>query len=204
MEQQMNANFDRPTPEDDPIILVREGHKLWQEGQKERAIAIFKKAEQLNPEYTHAWIDLTLGKNILKPKAQEISVREKPRKGSKIDLTKAAINICDKLIELDSKNYLAWYLEGDALLKIEQYREAIACYKKAISIDPFLSSGWPARVMKLKNMQLKKEAIELCSAVFYALKEKADDSSQLNSYTRKKFNKTRRKLEEILLSFKQE
>jgi tetratricopeptide (TPR) repeat protein len=200
----MNGNFDGPIPEDDPIILVREGHQLWEEGQQERAIAIFKKAERINPEYTRAWINLTLGQNILNPTPKEISVREKPQKRSKIDLTKAAINICDKLIELDSNNYLAWYLEGDALLKIKQYREAIACYKKAISIDPFLSSGWPARVMKLKNMQLKTEAIELCSAVFYALKQKVDDSSQLNSYTRKKFNKTRIKLEEILLNFKQE
>ena len=200
----MNANFDRPIPEDDPIILVREGHQLWQEGQKERAIAIFKKAEQLNPEYTSAWINLTLGKNILNPAPKEISVRETPRKGSKIDLTKAAINICDKLIELDSNNYLAWYLEGDALLKTEKYEEAMACYKKAISINPFLSSGWPARVMKLKNMQLKTEAIELCSAVFYALKERVNDFSQFNSSTKKKFNKTRIKLEEILLNFKQE
>lgn len=200
----MNANLDCPILEDDPIVLVREGHQLWQEGERERALAIFKKAEQLNSEYTHAWINLTLGSNILGQTPREEPAPEKPRRGSKIDPTKAAINLCDKLIELDSQNYFAWYSEGDALLKINQYPEAIACYKKAIAIEPFLSSGWPARVMKLKKMQLKTEAIELCSAVFYALKQKIDAPELLNNYTRKKIDKTKIKLEEILLNFKQE
>ena len=198
----MNANLDCPILDEDPIVLVRKGHKLWDKGERERAIAIFKIAEKLNYEYTHAWINLTLGSNILGPTPREESTPEKPQISSTIDLTKAAINLCDKLIQFDSKNYFAWYLEGDALLKINKYPEAIACYKKAIAIEPFLSSGWPARVMKLKNMQLKTEALELCSAVFYALKEKADVPEQLNHYTKKKINKTRIKLEEILHNFK--
>ncbi len=199
----MSLDFDRYLPEEDPTVLVREGHQLWQEGQKERAIVIFKKAEQLNPEYTNAWINLTFRTNILK-QPREISTTTKPLKSSKINFSKAAINLCDKLIEFDSNNYLAWYLEGDALLEINQYPEAIACYKQAISIDPFLSSGWPARVTKLKNLQLKTEAIEVCSAVFYALKEKIDNGSLTNSYYQKKFKKTWVKLEEILLKLKQE
>lgn len=200
----MNANLDCSILEDDLIVLVREGHKLWQKGQLERALSIFKKAEQLNAEYTHSWLDLNFGSNILGQTTREESAPEKPRRGSKIDLTKAAINICDKLIELDSQNYLAWYSEGDALLKINKYPEAIACYKRAIAIEPFASSGWPARVMKLKKLHLKTEAIELCSAVFHALKQKIDAPELLNNYTIKKIDKTKIKLEQILRNFKEE
>lgn len=200
----MNANLDCSIQEDDLMVLVREGHKLWQEGQQERALSIFKKAEQLNAEYTHSWLDLNFGSNILGQTPREEPAPKKPPRGSKIDLTKAAINICDRIIELDSDNYFAWYSEGDALLKINKYPEAIACYKKAIAIEPFLSSGWPARVMKLKKMHLKTEAIELCSAVFYALKKKIDAPELLNNYTIKRINKTKIKLEQILRNFKEE
>ena len=77
MEKTTSSKFERLIPEDDPTVLVREGHQLWLEGQQERAIAIFKKAEQLNAEYTHAWINLTFNSNILNPAPQEIPAPEK-------------------------------------------------------------------------------------------------------------------------------
>jgi Tfp pilus assembly protein PilF len=51
------------------------------------------------------------------------------------DIGKAKI-FCEKAIEVDSKNASAYSILGVVFIKKGQYKEAVACFKRAINIDP--------------------------------------------------------------------
>ena len=57
----------------------------------------------------------------------------------------------EKALDLNEK--------GVELSELERYEEAIACYDKAISLDPELSDAWYNKGLALDCLERHKEAI---------------------------------------------
>ncbi|MCJ7443110.1 MAG: tetratricopeptide repeat protein [Methanotrichaceae archaeon] len=53
-----------------------------------------------------------------------------------------AIECSDKVIEINSRNALAWNIKGMSLNNQDKYNEAIQAYDKAIKIDPNYAEAW--------------------------------------------------------------
>jgi len=87
----------------------------------------------------------------------------------------------DKLIKLQSHNYLALYFQGDMSIKMKRYEDAIAHYCKAIEIEPRVLGGWPARVQKLHKLQRSQDAIDLCTRVLTSLERQVTSSPPENN-----------------------
>jgi serine/threonine protein kinase len=62
--------------------------------------------------------------------------------------------------EMGMDGHLVWIERGDELFNQQRYREAIACYDKAIQAVPQDYLVWFKRSMALENMQAYEEAIE--------------------------------------------
>lgn len=100
----------------------------------------------------------------------------------------------DKLIQLQSHNYLAWYFQGDVLLKMKRYAEAIAHYCKAIEIEPTALGAWRTRVQKLQELQRPQDAIDLCYRVLTALERQVAASPPSHDRARNRLHQSWYKL----------
>jgi Flp pilus assembly protein TadD len=75
--------------------------------------------------------------------------------GYKTDL---AINVFDKVIELNPNNADAWNDKGETLVTSGEYDEAIKALDKAIEIDPNKAGAWNNKGIALKSLGRDTEA----------------------------------------------
>ena len=52
------------------------------------------------------------------------------------------LNASRECLRLDSKHNLAWSVQGNALLELQHYEEAIACFERALQIDNTFVDAW--------------------------------------------------------------
>jgi tetratricopeptide (TPR) repeat protein len=64
--------------------------------------------------------------------------------------------------QIDTKYVLDLIDKGTALLEIENYKDAIACFKKAIEIEPNNSDAWLNKGIVLDILHAKPEDIRKC------------------------------------------
>ena len=93
--------------------LLKEGEKLAQQGNIEKAIAYYDKAIEFKPDFHEAWYNRGVALN-------------------KLERYTEAIASYDKVIEIKPDDHEAWYKRGQALYKLKQYSDAIAILLKAI------------------------------------------------------------------------
>jgi serine/threonine-protein kinase len=134
-----------------PVCLFHLGFRLWHKGELDDAIACYRKAIALDPNYYRAHIDLG---NVLRSKGEldqgiasyrkAIALRPQyylahlnlgAALGNKGELDEAIV-CYRKAIALNPKHFLAHYDLGAALQDKGERDEAIACYRKAIELDP--------------------------------------------------------------------
>ena len=71
-----------------------------------------------------------------------------------------AIESYNKMLELNSKNTLAWNNKGTVLAKIGNYNEALKCFNKVLEIYPKNGGGLHNKGVILDNLRKPQEAIE--------------------------------------------
>ena len=55
---------------------------------------------------------------------------------AKMEQWQSIVEITDQVIEFAPENLKCWYWRGKANMMIEEFPEAIKCFKKALEIDP--------------------------------------------------------------------
>ncbi len=103
----------RPLPED----IYREGNRLRDQGRTEEAIACYRQAVEMNPEYAEAWNSMG---NMFRDQV-------KPRE---------AMTCYRKALEINPNYVQACNNLGIVLEDQERIDEAILCYREAMRIDP--------------------------------------------------------------------
>ena len=68
-------------------------------------------------------------------KAKRRLYRSKKQYTNSYNLNMRAIGLCDKAIDLNPKNAEAYYLKGMAYVNLDDYVEAIDCFKYSLSLD---------------------------------------------------------------------
>lgn len=77
-----------------------------------------------------------------------------------------ALQVCEKTLELDPKNYGAWYLKGIALDELGRYEEALQAYDKALELYPEYVDAWSDKVDVLFKLGRDEEAEILLKEVY--------------------------------------
>jgi tetratricopeptide (TPR) repeat protein len=102
---------------------------------------------------------------------------------------KEAIELCDKILEINPKSIRAWNIKGDSISDQEKYEEAIKCYDKALEINPEFIDPWNGKGLALYNLDNYEEAIkcynkalEFKPEFFYALFNKGLALNNLSKY----------------------
>jgi tetratricopeptide (TPR) repeat protein len=65
--------------------------------------------------------------------------------------------------EANSESSVAWYSQGDALANMGNYDEALACFDKAVGIQPSHHAAWVFRGVMLIHLERYQEALESCN-----------------------------------------
>ncbi len=109
------------------------GNSLAKLGQLDEAIAAFRHASELEPEAD--WIQYRLGE-VLQQRTQVdlegaiVSYRRA------IELNPDDVQAYRSLLEIQPDNVEIWLKLGEALVKLEQWEEAINTYRRAIALNP--------------------------------------------------------------------
>jgi serine/threonine protein kinase len=96
----------------------------------------------LKPDPTERYQDFSEIRSVLQPIWESQS-------GKKYDVPKVG-----------EKSPDFWVEKGDSLRTLRQHKEAIACYDKALSIDPNLNGAWTHKGFAFHNLNQHEEAIE--------------------------------------------
>lgn len=78
---------------------------------------------------------------------------------SRIGQHEAALEFCDKLIELEPNEATFWKNRGVSLENIERYDQALVAYNKAVEIDPVDAEAWCNRGDILLKLECHEEAL---------------------------------------------
>ncbi|HBB34031.1 MAG TPA: hypothetical protein DDZ80_08940 [Cyanobacteria bacterium UBA8803] len=70
-----------------------------------------------------------------------------------------ALTSCDKALQIEPNNYLAWGNRGCVLLQLEQYEEAVASFDKVVEIKPDYHQIWDIRGKLLIALGRYNEAL---------------------------------------------
>jgi tetratricopeptide (TPR) repeat protein len=167
---------------------------LRDKGQIEEAIARFRKAIELEPEYADAHNKLGLAlwkKGLAKEaiasyrKAVELAPKDT---NAQTDLATAlnatgdmdeAIAICRQVIRLEPNNAVAHGILGQTLAVKGQFSEAVAAYREAIRLRPDMALAWNNLAWLLSNCPDPKarnpaEAVKLAKKAIQLAPEEGD------------------------------
>ena len=124
--------------------LLEEGKTYYNNGEYDKAIEIFKKAVELNPndDDNYYWLGISYNKN---GQYQE------------------AINSLLKAVELNPDDELNWYWLGRSYNDNEQYKEAINYLLKAVELNPDDELNWYWLGRSYNDNEQYKEAIDSLS-----------------------------------------
>lgn len=109
------------------------GKSLVELGELDEAIATYRRASELEPETD--WIQYKLGE-VLQQRAQldlEGAIASYRRA---IELNPDDMEACRKLLELQPDNFEVWLQLGKALVKLEQWEEAIGYFRQSCELQP--------------------------------------------------------------------
>ena len=109
------------------------GKSLEKLGQLDEAIAAYRRASELNPETD--WIQYKLGE-LLQQRTQldlEGAISSYRRA---IELNPDDVQAYRKLLQIQPDNFEVWLQLGEALVKQEQWEEAIAPYRRLTELHP--------------------------------------------------------------------
>src|SRR4028119_1412460 len=96
------------------------GNSLQESGRFDEAVAAYKKAIELNPNFS--WSYHSLGDVLLK-----------------LEKWEEAVAAYKKAVGLNPDFSWSYHSLGDVLLKLEKWEEAVAAYKKAVGLNPDFS-----------------------------------------------------------------
>ena len=139
---------NQPTPKQAWLGNMQAGKQYFQQGNPGQAAQAFARAVHLFPERVESWINL--GSALLE--------------SGRFDETLIAV---DKVLALDSKLMLPHLIAGDALRQLGKWPEAVASYRKALSLQRTpLSLNKLACALRVEEIQeeaewLYQEALEM-------------------------------------------
>lgn len=104
-------------------------------GKYEEAVECFGKATDINPKYENAWYSkgLVLGRDLKR--------------------LHEAIECHDKTIQINPGNAEAWTNKGVDLVSLDQYKDALTCFEKALNIDPYLPEANRGKEKVLRKLE---------------------------------------------------
>lgn len=120
--------------------FYRQGKQLFDAQRYDEAIAAYKQALQIQPNYYDAWYDLAAVYNSKK-------------------LYDQAIVAYDRSIQLQPNQSRLWILKGTTQRDQSLYQEALQSFSKAAQIDPQDSGAWLHQGEMLEALQRDSEAI---------------------------------------------
>ena len=129
---------------DSPKAWYYRGLLLRRLGRFQEAIESYDKAIEFKPDYYQAWAKLT---HALEWLGRDICDRELISSAKK----------ANELFQLGKYN--DWYSQASVLSTLGCYKEAIACYDKALELQPGISINWNNRGVLLTKVGRYEEAI---------------------------------------------
>ena len=154
--------------------LFREGQRLQQQGQLERAIEVYGDCVERAPEraqayYKRANVLNTLGRFEMALLDYDRAIRLDPayayalcNRGSvleRLERRDEALASYDRAIELDPKDALTHYNRGSVLKDLKRFEEALASYETAIGLDGNYSEAYVNRGNVLQELRRHEAAI---------------------------------------------
>lgn len=94
----------------------------------------------------------------------------------------AAIKCCDEALALSRSLPDIWSNKGTCLLALGRNNEALACFDKAVEVNPFYASGWFSKGVAEGNLSLNERA--MASLQFFmciASPSSADDAAMIET-----------------------
>jgi tetratricopeptide (TPR) repeat protein/glycosyltransferase involved in cell wall biosynthesis len=119
---------------------LRLGQTLMQHRQIQPAIACYRRAIQLDPSLTEAYLSLGA-----------LALQQRNFKG--------AIALYQKALQQDGKNAAAYLALGKALAQEQNWSKALLAYRRAIELQPDLGDAWHELGNALNQQEQYKEAI---------------------------------------------
>ena len=119
--------------------FFKQGEAAFQSGRFERALVLFERATECDPNYYEAWYNCG---NTLE----------------KLQRYEEAVISYQKAIKIDPNRYESWYNLGNLLVRLKQYQEALECYQKVVAIKPDFYEIWYNQGIVLGRLQKNIEA----------------------------------------------
>jgi len=153
--------------------LIQNGIDYLESKIYDKAIEMFKKALDYEPNNTKAWFYLgTTFQKLDNPEKQIEESREEADRAKAIahllasmyflfDNQYKAIDCFEKVVSIDPTNHEAWYELGFEYWAITKYKKSDECYKKAAELDP----GNVKYISKLAGKYLEEKDEEKLSEV---------------------------------------
>ena len=66
-------------------------------------------------------------------------------------------------LDLDPELFIAWYNQGNVLISLDRYPEAVSAYEQAIALDETNPQVWAAKGFALKMTGKISEAATACT-----------------------------------------
>ncbi len=140
----------------------------------EQALAAYKRAIELKPDYADAWKNQGDALYNIKKYSEAIESYDKAiqiepdyveawtSRGTVLKARKQyeeAIASFDEALKIEPDNAVAWKGKGDALMGVPRYEAAIAAYDRAVEFQPNYWEAWYNRGWALHNLQRYEEAV---------------------------------------------
>jgi tetratricopeptide (TPR) repeat protein len=136
----------------DEVHLTVEADLLLLEGGIEKAVTLYLKATEINPDYEIAWNNLGVAY-------------------AKLNKFTSAIKYYDKALEINPGYGRAWFNKGKAFHKLGKLDSALTCYNKAIKIEPENISALNNKGVVLRELGNLDEAIGVYNTIISRKKD---------------------------------
>jgi len=152
------------------VLWHNKGKSLYALARYEEAVTYFDKSVRLDPRYASAWTGQALALAALgRPKeagaclakAEEID----PQCADDLKRVLGARGHHEMALNSFNPNAAAWVTRGTDLLKAVRYEEALACFAKALEIDPRFGGAWYNRGSAFSSLGRHEEALTCYSQV---------------------------------------
>lgn len=131
--------------------------ELFKEESYEEAIKAFDKAIKNNPSYPEAWFAKGDCYHWLERHEEAVASFEYAY-WNIVKNHKEAIESCQKALDANPDDYALLRLRGDFYRENGKQEEAIACYDRAILINPKDFQAWAGKYRSLKTVGRETEA----------------------------------------------
>lgn len=128
----------------DAASALAEGNRLLDENQTEQAIAAFKQAVQLDPNFPEPYFKLGIAYSLLEMQQEQAGIQTEPATNSKGEPAKTnsekafekAVEVYQKWVKANPKDDVAYYNMGRAYAKLLKDEEALEAFEKAVELKP--------------------------------------------------------------------